>query len=40
MTQAILRDVSGAAAAPSLDLWEPVIITGESECAIGSPATP
>jgi len=29
MTQAILRDISGAAAPPSLDLWEPVIITGE-----------
>jgi len=29
MTQPILRDVSGAAAAPSLDFWEPVIITGE-----------
>ena len=33
MTQAILRDVSGAAAAPSLDLWEPVIITGEQIAA-------
>ena len=29
MTQAILRDISGAVASPSLDLWEPVIITGE-----------
>jgi gentisate 1,2-dioxygenase len=29
MTQAIIRDISGAAAATSLDLWEPVIITGE-----------
>jgi len=29
MTQAILRDISGAAASLSLDLWEPVIITGE-----------
>src|SRR5262249_60168350 len=29
LTQAILRDISGAAAPRSLDLWEPVIITGE-----------
>ena len=29
MTQAIIRDISGAAAPPTLDLWEPVIITGE-----------
>jgi len=29
MTQALIRDIIGAAAAPSLDLWEPVIITGE-----------
>jgi gentisate 1,2-dioxygenase len=29
MTQAIIRDISGAAAPPALDLWEPVIITGE-----------
>jgi gentisate 1,2-dioxygenase len=29
MTQAIIRDLSGAAAPPALDLWEPVIITGE-----------
>ena len=29
MTQAILRDISGGAASRSLDLWEPVIITGE-----------
>src|SRR5205807_9545553 len=29
MTQAILRDISGGVASRSLDLWEPVIITGE-----------
>ena len=29
MTQAILRDISGALASPTLDLWEPVVITGE-----------
>ncbi len=29
MTQAIIRDISGVAAPPRLDLWEPVIITGE-----------
>ena len=29
MTQAILRDISGAVASPTLDLWEPVVITGE-----------
>ena len=29
MTQAILRDISGAVAPRSLDLWEPVVITGE-----------
>src|SRR5947209_4866697 len=29
MTQAIVRDISGQAAPSSLDLWEPVIITGE-----------
>ena len=29
MTQAIIRDISGEVAPPSLDLWEPVIITGE-----------
>src|SRR6202022_1938718 len=29
MTQAIIRDISGAAAPSALDLWEPVIITGE-----------
>ena len=29
MTQAVIRDISGVAAPPALDLWEPVIITGE-----------
>ncbi len=29
MTQAIIRDISGAVAPASLDLWEPVIISGE-----------
>jgi gentisate 1,2-dioxygenase len=29
MTQAIIRDISGVAAPAALDLWEPVIITGE-----------
>lgn len=29
MTEAILRDISGAVASPGLDFWEPVIITGE-----------
>ena len=29
MTQAIIRDISGVAAPDALDLWEPVIITGE-----------
>jgi gentisate 1,2-dioxygenase len=29
MSQAIIRDISGEVGPPSLDLWEPVIITGE-----------
>jgi len=29
MTQAIIRDISGTVAPASLDLWEPVIISGE-----------
>ena len=29
MSEAIIRDISGALAPPALDLWEPVIITGE-----------
>jgi gentisate 1,2-dioxygenase len=33
MTQAIVQDISGAVAPSSLDLWEPVIITGEQICA-------
>ena len=33
MTRAVIRDISGAAAPPSLDLWEPVIITGEQIAA-------
>jgi gentisate 1,2-dioxygenase len=30
MTEAIIRDISGAPAPTGLDLWEPVIITGEA----------
>jgi gentisate 1,2-dioxygenase len=33
MTQAIIRDISGALAPAALDLWEPVIITGEQIAA-------
>jgi gentisate 1,2-dioxygenase len=29
MSEVMIRDISGAAAPPALDLWEPVIITGE-----------
>jgi len=33
MSQATIRDISGALAPPALDLWEPVIITGEQIAA-------
>ena len=33
MSEAMIRDISGAVAPPALDLWEPVIITGEQIAA-------